>query len=93
MVTTLSNLRCEKYIDDKKEEDFIDPIYTIVLKGTEDHTLNLFAKTEQEAKNYPAVSSGNDYPFLLPQWQAENLMKKPEDLLEKAEVEAQAEES
>lgn len=96
MVTTLSNLRCETYVDDKNKEDFVAPIYTIVLKGAEEHTLNLFAKTDEEAKNYPAVSSGNAYPFLLPQWQVENLMKKPEDLLEDAaqgQPEAQAEES
>ena len=93
LVTTLSNLRCEKYIDDKKKEDFTDPIYTMVLRGAEDHTLNVFAKTDEEAKDYPAVSSGNDYPFMLPQWQAENLMKKPEDFLEEAKAEAQAEKS
>ena len=38
-------------------------------------------KMDEEAKGYPSVSSMNDYPFLLADRQAENLMKKPDELL------------
>jgi hypothetical protein len=85
LLTTLSTLKCEKYINDQKKEDLTSPIYTLQLKGVEEHRLSIFAKTDKEAKNYPAVSSANDYPFLLPEWQANNLMKKPNELLKKLE--------
>jgi len=83
LLNTLSNLRCEKYIEDKKKEDLSDPICTALLKGTEEHTLSIFAKKDKDADNYPAISSENDYPFLLPKWQADSLMKKPDDMLKK----------
>ena len=83
LLNTLSSLRCEKYIDDKKKEDFTDPICTAQLKGTEEYTLSIFAKKDKDANNYPAISSENDYPFLLPKWQADSLMKKPDDMLKK----------
>jgi hypothetical protein len=86
-ISTLASLRCEKYIDDKKKEDFTNPTYTIKLKDTQEYALSIFAKTDEEAKNYPAISSGNDYPFLLPEWQVNNLMKKPEELLKEPESE------
>ncbi|MDY6838274.1 MAG: DUF4340 domain-containing protein [Thermodesulfobacteriota bacterium] len=82
-LNTLSNLRCEKYIDDKKKEDFTDPICTAQLKGMEEYTLSIFTKKDKDANQYPAISSENDYPFLLPKWQADNLMKKPDDMLKK----------
>lgn len=83
LLNTLSNLRCEKYIDDKKKEDFTDPVCTARLKGTEEYILSIFAKKDKDANNYPAISSENDYPFLLPKWQADSLMKKPDDMLKK----------
>jgi len=81
LLNTLSDLRCEKYIDDKKKEDFADPVFTAQPKGTEEYTLSIFAKKDKDANNYPAISSENDYPFLLPKWQADRLMKKPDDML------------
>jgi hypothetical protein len=81
LLTALSNLRCEKYIDDAKKEDFSNPIRTIQLRGAQEYTLSLFPKTSEDAKNYPAVTSENDYPFLLPDWQADNLMKEPTEML------------
>lgn len=83
LLSTLSNLRCEQYIDGRKKEDFANPIFSIQLKGLQEYTLSIFKKTDQDAKKFPAVSSENDYPFLLPEWQANNLMKNPADLLKK----------
>jgi hypothetical protein len=83
IVTTLSNLRCEKYLDDRKKEDLADPIYVIELKGIKEYSLSVFAKIDQTSNDYPATSSDNDYPFLLPSWQAKDLMKNPEEFLEK----------
>ena len=81
LLGTLSRLRCDTYIDDKTKEEFKEPIYAIELQGTQAYALSIFAKMDEEAKGYPSVSSMNDYPFLLPARQAENLMKKPDELL------------
>jgi hypothetical protein len=83
LLTALSSLRCEKYLDDLKKEDFSNPICILHLKGTEEYTLSIFPKTSEDAKNYPAISSANDYPFLLPEWQADQLMKEPAEMLKK----------
>ena len=85
LMTTLSSLRCEKYIDDKSKADFTNPIYAVRLKGAQEFSLSLFAKTDDKAKHYPAVSSGSDYPFFLSDWQVGNIMKKPEEILKKSD--------
>lgn len=85
LIGTLSNLRCQNYLDDRKKDDFKESIYTIQLKGAKDYTLSIFPKTDKEAKNYPATSSENDYPFLLTDSQANNIMKNPDELLKKLE--------
>jgi len=83
ILTTLSKLRCEKYLDDRKKEDLSDPIYLIELKGIKEYSLSVFAKIDESSGNYPAASSDNDFPFLLPSWQVNDLMKNPEEFLEK----------
>lgn len=85
LLNTLSHLRCEKYIDDKNKEDLSNPIYSLHLKGHEEYALSLFEKGDRE-ESYPAVSSANDYPFILRRWQADNIMKTPEALLKKEEA-------
>lgn len=83
LLATLSRLRCVQYIDDRKKEDFTSPIYTLQLKGLQEYTLSIFAKTGKVVRTYPAVSSENDYPFLLFNRQADDLMKRPDELLKK----------
>ena len=80
-LNTLSNLRCEKYVDDRKKEDFTDPIYTVNLEGAQEYMLSIFEKTEKDAKTYPAISSVNDYPFLLQEPQAQSIMIDPREML------------
>jgi hypothetical protein len=83
LLSTLSKLDCQKYIDDRKKEEFTDPAYAIVLRGTQDYSLSVFAKSSEGNEHYPAVSSGNDYPFELSKWQAEELMKAPDEIIVK----------
>lgn len=83
LLNALSDLRCDKYISDQKKEELTDPVYIFQLKGTQEYTLSLFAKKDEDAKSQPAISSENDYPFLLPDWQAKNLMKTPDEMLKK----------
>jgi hypothetical protein len=84
LLASLSNLRFEKYIDDRTKEEFASPIFTIELKGPEEYSLSIFSKTDKHAKNYPAVSSANGYPFLLSNSKADNLMKRPDELLKRS---------
>lgn len=83
ILTTLSKLRCEKYLDDRTKADLSDPIYVIQLESIKEYSLTVFAKIDESSSNYPAASSYNDYPFLLPSWQVNDLMKNPEEFLEK----------
>ena len=83
LLTTLSNLRCQKYIDGRKKEDFTKPIYTLQLKGAREYSLSIFAKTDKDAKNNPAISSENDYPFMLPTWLTSKIMVDPDKFFKK----------
>ena len=85
LLSTLSNLNCEKYVNDRKKNDFTDPIYRLELKGSQIYSLSIFAKMKKDDKNYPAISSENEYPFLLPEWQADNLMPSYETLFQKTD--------
>jgi len=74
LLGVLSNLKCRAYIYDQKKTDFNAPLYTVRVKGMEEHTLLLFAKNEKSKNDYAAVSSQNDSPFLLPEHQAKQIM-------------------
>ena len=82
LLNALAGLRCEKFIDDRKKEDFQSPLFTIALKGAQDYHLSIFPKAAENDSNYPAVSSGSDYPFELATSQAERIMKDPSALLQ-----------
>jgi len=75
LLTTLSNLRCESYLDNRKKSDFTHPICTLHVKDTQEHTLSIFAKKGKEDENYPAISSMNNYPFMLSDQKANSIMK------------------
>jgi hypothetical protein len=83
LLATLSNLRCQKYVEDRKKEDLKDPIYSVTLSGADEYTLSIFAKTDEEAKSYPALSSQSDFPFLLSEGQAKGIMKNPAEMVER----------
>jgi len=82
LLSTLANLRCEKFIDDRPKENLSGPLFTLQLKGAKEHSLSIFPKIEEQDKNFPAVSSGSNYPFLLPDGQVEQIMKDPSDFLQ-----------
>lgn len=81
IIAALSNLQCEKYIGDRKKSDFLDPIYTLELKGVKEYTLSIFTQNEKDDQKYPAISSENDYPFLISKHQAENIIKLMDEIL------------
>lgn len=85
LLTTLSKLSCDTYINDRNKDAFSDPIYTVKLKGIQDYQLDIFTKFQKDDKNYPAVSSANDYPFFLSDSKAQQIMINPEAMLKKPE--------
>jgi uncharacterized protein (DUF1499 family) len=80
LLSKLSNLNCDSYMDEQEKENLKNPVYTIVAIGAKDYKLEIYTKKEEE-EEYPALSSENVYPFWLTKWTAESLMKKPEDIL------------
>lgn len=80
-LTALSNLNCARYIDDRQKDSFSEPIYSVKLTGSQEHQLKIFAMLEKDADNYPAVSSGSDYAFLLSNVQVQQIMKEPSEML------------
>ena len=93
LLNTLANLRCEKFIDDRKKEDFKSPLFTIELKDGQEYKLSIFSKAEENDPNYPAVSSGSDYPFELSTSQVDRIMKDPATFLQAPETDPKKSES
>jgi hypothetical protein len=77
LIGELTGLQCQAFIDDRTKDSFSDPVYSIVLKASKEHTLSLFAPADQDGP-YPAVSSDSAYPFQLAADQAQRLMKDPD---------------
>ena len=73
----VANLRCEKFINDRQKSDFSSPSLRLQLTGAREYSLSIFPKANEKDTEYPAVSSGSDYPFLLSQSQVDRLMKNP----------------
>ncbi len=81
ILSRLSKLQCESYIKDGKKEDYQNAVYQITLKGAKTFTLSLFDKSEKDAKEQPATSSENDYPFLLADSQIDGFKKIGQEIL------------
>ena len=79
IVTTLSKLRCDSFIEGKTKEDFASPNYTVSLKGINTYSISIFDKTENR---YATVSSQSKYPFYIAEWQAKKIMKELDSLKE-----------
>ncbi|MEX1325584.1 MAG: DUF4340 domain-containing protein [Desulfobacterales bacterium] len=86
LLNRLSNLRCQTFIEDRGKEDFTSPVITIELKGTQEYSLSVFAKTEEKDTEQPAVSSANKYAFLLAGSQVEGIVKDASDIFKKPET-------
>ncbi|UCD80680.1 MAG: DUF4340 domain-containing protein [Desulfobacterales bacterium] len=86
LLNSVSNLRCEKFLDDRKKEDYTSPLFTLRLKGAEEYSLAIYPKAEDKETGYPAVSSGSDYPFQLAGSQVDRIMQAPSAFLQKSEA-------
>ena len=90
LLNAVANLRCEKFIDDRKKEDYASPLFSLEMKGVQDHRLSIFAKAAENDSNYPAVSSGSQYPFQLSKSQVDRIMKAPAELLQTAKTDQES---
>jgi hypothetical protein len=81
LLSSLSSLKCKRYINNKKKEDFKEPLCSIILKGAVDYSLDLFPKAAKEAKDHPARSSENDYPFELSEARVNSIFSIADELL------------
>ena len=55
-------------------------LWLLYLK--EDYNLSIFPKAGENEPDYPAVSSGSDYPFQLSAGQVDRIMKEPAAFLQ-----------
>ena len=86
LLNTLYDLKCTEYMyDDTKKEDLVDPICTVKLKGDKEYYLSIFSKIEVTDHTHPAISSENDYPFMLTAYLAKKIMDSSDKLLKKDE--------
>jgi hypothetical protein len=80
LLSAMSRLSCESYLEGKTAADLGAPIGTIVVKGNKDYTLNIYAKADKDAKVYPASSSESADVFTLSDFQTEPLLADPDTL-------------
>jgi hypothetical protein len=87
LLNAVADLRCERFIDDRKKEDFTSPLFSLDLKGVQDYSLSVFPKADEKDAGYPAISSGSDYPFQLSESTVNRFMKEPSELLQTPKTE------
>jgi len=80
LLTTLSDLSCEKYLSGQSKDELINPVYTLLLKGSKVYKLSIFEKLDKDNEDYPAISSENSYPFMLSGSQVESIMEDPGEM-------------
>jgi hypothetical protein len=71
-IRMLANLTCDEFIEDKTKEDFESPIFVATLDGAKKYTISIYEKQEDK---YTAVSSESEYPFLIAESKANQIMK------------------
>ncbi len=77
LVKTLSNLKCDGYLEDKKG-DLGDPTFSVSLKGSKNYEFSLYG--ERDGKTV-ATSSENGDPFLISDWKAKRIRKELDQLV------------
>lgn len=92
LIDDFSSLKCSAFVYDRQKADFTDPIAMISFQGAEEYTLQIFDGLEKEASEYPAISSQNDYLFIVPKWQADQVLNALAEIVPPEKVDAKADE-
>jgi hypothetical protein len=86
LLSTLTDLKCEGYLEDSMKAELKNPTHSVTLKGGgNEYTISLFAKREEEDSKIPGLSSMNDSPFYLQTWKAKEITDSIQDLLPQSE--------
>ncbi|MBI4651738.1 DUF4340 domain-containing protein [Candidatus Desantisbacteria bacterium] len=80
LINTLKHLVCDDFVTEKTKNEFNKSIYKIDLKGNKSYSISIAEKKDDK---YIAVSSENNYPFIIPEWRAKNLMKELDSIIDK----------
>ena len=89
LFSQLTGLQCDSYLENKKKQDFKDPVISIILRGEKGNTLSIFEKNEQRDTGNPAISSRSSSPFILQKFKVEQVRKVLKELRgEKSETQA-----
>ena len=73
IIGSLSDYRCDEFIEGKTKQDFTSPVYTALFKGTKEYSISFYEKQDEK---YPAVTSESEYPFMVSEWKAKKIMKE-----------------
>lgn len=83
LIDDISKIKCAEYLYDQKEDEPVNPLYLIKLKGKNEHILTVYPKKEDD---YTAVSSDNPSPFNLYSWRIDNIIEKFDEISKKGDV-------
>lgn len=83
LLGTLSNLKCESYLEDNAKDALKDPAWTVTVKTDSDtYILAVFPEPDQEENDrVSATSSANQYAFEFPNHRVEGMEKHVNKLL------------
>ncbi len=79
IIGSLTDYRCDEFIEGKTKDDFTSPVYTATFKGVKEYSISFYEKQDEK---YPAVTTESEYPFLVSEWKAKKIMKELDSLIE-----------
>ena len=77
LISGLSRLQCDHFLENRKKEEYRDPIIEIILEGSEPYVLYIF---EKNPEGYPAATSMNSYPFILNDYRVDSMKNDIQEL-------------
>lgn len=86
LLSSINNLMCEKYLENRQKDEFKSPLFEISLEGEQVYTLSIFKKAAEKDEELPATSSFNAYPFTLSSDKLDRLKKTVAKLVGKKET-------
>lgn len=82
LIDDFAKLKCDDYLEDNARDGLKDPLWTVALKSDKgEYTLSVFEKENEESIEYPAISSGSPYAFILHKNRVETFEKHMDKLV------------
>ncbi len=82
VLNSFFQVKCDGYMADDAKQGLQDPLWTVTFEADgKTFLLSVFAPATKEAEEYPAISSGTPYAFLLNKGRVETLIKQLDALL------------